>query len=65
MQKGDIVILATDGYPILENNLEKSERALSQLLEEDPLLYKKIKCTKGLRKGQCSFDDRCFIRFEV
>lgn len=65
VQEGDIVILATDGYPILENNLEESERTLSQLLEEDPLMYKQIKCTKGLSKEQCSFDDRCYIRFVV
>lgn len=56
------VVLASDGYPYLKNTLKKSERALKELLEKDPLLYKYFKSTKGLVKGNISFDDRSFIR---
>lgn len=65
VKDGDVVILATDGYPILEDDLSGSEAALKELMEKDPLCYKIVKSTKGLKPGQNSFDDRCFIKFEV
>ena len=59
------IVMATDGYPHLEPSLEASEQNLQQLLAEDPLCFRTIKATKGKMKGQCSFDDRSYIRFRV
>ncbi|AXY26322.1 hypothetical protein CL176_10115 [Suicoccus acidiformans] len=59
------VILATDGYPQLEETLEASEAYLAQVLAEDPLLYRQEFSTKGLQAGNHSFDDRTYIRFKV
>lgn len=56
------VILATDGYPFLENTLKESENRLSDLLREDPLCFRIYKSTKGKMNGCNSFDDRAFWR---
>jgi hypothetical protein len=60
-----IVILATDGYPILEKSLYESEKALQQILLKDPLLFRNFKSTKGLMKGNVSFDDRAFVKLRI
>ena len=65
VKPGSEVILASDGYPVLWETLQKSEDSLRDLLETDPLCYKKIKSTKGLTRGNQSFDDRSYIRFWV
>ena len=62
---GDEVVLSSDGYPFLENTLVKSEKKLSYVLENDPLCFRIYKSTKGLNKGNFSFDDRCYCRFLV
>lgn len=62
---GDEIILASDGYPIIENTLEKSENYLKRVLEEDPLCMKLYRSMKGLKPGNVSFDDRAYIRFIV
>ena len=59
------VVLATDGYPLLYPTLQESEEALAHLLKEDPLCYRSFKATKGLRRGQSSFDDRAYVRVEI
>lgn len=64
-ENADEIILSSDGYPYLENTLNKTESKLSELLKKDPLLYKNFKATKGLEKGKISFDDRSYIRFSV
>lgn len=61
----DIIILATDGYPILRNNLEDSEAELQRLLLSDPLLFRQYKSTKGVRSGNESFDDRAYIKLKI
>ena len=61
---GDI-ILASDGYPFLKKTLKESEEALSEQLNRDPLCISGFKATKGLMKGNKSFDDRCYVRFTV
>lgn len=58
------VILATDGYPIVADTLDKSERVLQNLLESDPLCFRENKQTKGRAKGDHSYDDRAYIRFK-
>lgn len=65
VENGQEVILATDGYPILKNSLKESEQSLMDILKNDPFCYRIYKSTKGLKKGNCSFDDRAYIRFSV
>ena len=59
------IILATDGYPFLSSSLDDCEKNLKFLIEEDPLLIYKFKSTKGLKKGNISFDDRTFIKIRI
>lgn len=63
----DSVVLATDGYFDLFGTLQETERALLDYIETDPLCIgmgcnKNNKSTKGLLPGNCSFDDRTYIR---
>ena len=62
---GSEVILASDGYPHLYDTLEKSEKYLNDLVDKDPLCYKIFRSTKGLSKGNLSFDDRTYVRFKT
>ena len=62
---GQDIVLASDGYPFLKNTLEKSEKALSEQLHNDPLCIRYFKATKGLMNGNKSFDDRAYIRFKT
>ena len=57
------VILASDGYPFLGDSLQESEEALKKQLEDDPLCINSFKATKGLMRGNKSFDDRCYVKF--
>lgn len=59
------IVLASDGYPKLKPTLAESEYILQEILIEDPLLIRRYKSTKGLLKGNVSFDDRAYIRFTV
>ncbi len=63
VESGDMVVLASDGYPNLWTTLAESERQLSAVLDEDPLMIGKYATTKGVKKGNVSFDDRTYIRF--
>lgn len=60
---GTEVILASDGYFELAENLEETEALLKQTLESNPYLYKIDKSTKGRVAGNRSFDDRTYVRF--
>ena len=40
------IVLATDGYPVLEDTLEVSERILQEILQKDPLVFREYKSTK-------------------
>ena len=62
---GTELILSTDGYPYLYPTLEDSERYLRMILQEDPFCFRQYKATKGKGAGQCSFDDRAYIRLRV
>ncbi|UPQ86326.1 protein phosphatase 2C domain-containing protein [Ignavigranum ruoffiae] len=57
------VVLSSDGYFELTENLVKTEAKLSSILKDNPYLYKTEKSTKGIKRGQDSFDDRTYIRF--
>lgn len=59
------IVLASDGYPMIFPTLSETENYLKQVLEDDPLCYKIFKSTKGLLKGNVSFDDRSYIRFQL
>lgn len=59
------VIMASDGYPELCETLNESEEKLKDLLEKDPLMISIYKSTKGLQKGNKSFDDRAYISFDI
>jgi len=59
------IILASDGYPKIKKNLEKTENYLQKIINKDPLLYKDYKATKGVVNNQISYDDRSFIKFTV
>lgn len=62
---GSRVTLATDGYPVLYESFEESEAALREYLTRDPFCYKENMQTKGIQKGNASFDDRCFLQFQT
>lgn len=63
IEKSSMIILASDGYFSLKEDLFQTEQHLKAVLAEDPLLIGKYKSTKGLVKGYVSFDDRALIRF--
>ena len=65
VQPGDHVVLASDGYPMLFDTLEKTEKYLLKCLKEDPACVGVLRGTKGLENGSESYDDRCFIGFTV
>lgn len=56
------IVLATDGYPFLKPTLAESEAALRELLRQDPMLVTLYQATKGIMQGNCSFDDRAYLR---
>ena len=58
-------VLASDGYPTLCTTLAESEAALAQQTERDPQNICYFIATKGLVDGNCSFDDRAYIRIEI
>jgi hypothetical protein len=59
------IVLASDGYPVLLPDLAQSEKALAEILKKDPLCFREFKSTKGLKKGNISFDDRAYIRLDL
>ena len=59
---GEVVILASDGYPRLMPTLAESEKQLGSLLNKDPLCFRENPGTKGLMPGMKSFDDRAYWR---
>ena len=59
------VVLSSDGYPVLKGTLAESEKALDELLQKDPQCLRENRGTKGLVKGNRSFDDRTYVRFVV
>lgn len=62
---GAEIVIASDGYPVLQPSLAESEDLLRQVIAEDPLLCRQHLSTKGRQAGQVSFDDRSYLRFAV
>lgn len=59
------IILASDGYPLLKDNLSDSENALKKLKLQDPMLISTYKATKSFSPRLDSFDDRSYIKFSI
>ena len=59
------IVLASDGYPFLLPTLAESETALHRQLTTDPLNALSFKATKAYIRGNNSFDDRTYIRFDT
>ena len=59
------IVLSSDGYPYLYSTLEASENKLQAVLANDPLLIKEFKATKGLKRGNVSFDDRAYLSVKM
>lgn len=59
---GTEVVLASDGYPNLKSTLNDSEKALDEIIKNDPLCFREYKSTKGLSIENESFDDRTYWR---
>ncbi|WP_153463380.1 hypothetical protein [Sediminibacillus terrae] len=56
------LVFASDGYPYLKDTLVESEAMLKEVLEEDPLCFRKFKSAKGLMNGNRSYDDRLYMK---
>lgn len=59
------IILASDGYPKLFNNLKDNESYIQKIKSEDPLCINLHQGTKAIPKGYNSFDDRAFIKVKL
>jgi len=59
------IVLASDGYPKLFNNLNETEKYLNYVIEKDPLCYNLYKSTKGKGINMVSYDDRAYLRLEL
>lgn len=59
------LILTSDGYPVVLDTLEESERELQRLLHDDPLCIGENAGTKGWAEGNLSFDDRCYVKLQL
>ncbi len=62
---GDMVVLASDGYPELSDTLEDSEQRLKKIIQDDPLCFRRYPSTKGIKPGSQSFDDRTYCSFKA
>ncbi|EZH66666.1 hypothetical protein DH09_12170 [Bacillaceae bacterium JMAK1] len=58
-----ILILASDGYPKLEDTLEEMEAFLARSIQEDPLCIRTNKSVKGVTNGRISYDDRSYLSY--
>ncbi|MEV6349295.1 hypothetical protein [Actinoplanes sp. NPDC051851] len=61
----DEVVIASDGYPVIDKTLAASESTLASLREKDPWCVAELVGTKGVLPGQVSFDDRAYLRIRL
>lgn len=64
-EDAEIIVLASDGYPLLKPDLAASEACLTKILREDPMLYNIHFETKGKLATNTSFDDRSFLKIRL
>lgn len=62
---GHPLVLCSDGYPVVCETREESERALRTILEEDPLLMRLYPSTKGWDPSNESYDDRTWVSMRM
>ena len=65
VQKDDTVVMASDGYPRLFDTFEETEEYLKKALALDPTCIDLLRGTKGIDKGNESYDDRTYVSFVV
>lgn len=65
IKQGDSIVLASDGYPVLKDSLQKCEMELKKIIENDPLCFRLYRSTKGIMNNNISFDDRTFCKILV
>ena len=65
VQKDDTVVMASDGYPRLFDTFEETENYLKKALALDPTCIDLLRGTKGIAKGNESYDDRTYVSFIV
>lgn len=65
VSEGDVIVLASDGYPVLKESLVECEIELDKIRESDPMCFRMYHATKGIKRENVSFDDRAFCKFEV
>ncbi|BCI64626.1 hypothetical protein [Coprobacter secundus] len=59
------IVLASDGYPVLCDDLRETEKVLFDILERDPLCIEEYLSTKGVARMNDSFDDRAYLRLQL
>lgn len=59
------IVLASDGYPKLFFTLDETEAYLHRVLEKDPMCMYLHPETKGMLPGNCSYDDRAYLRLRI
>lgn len=59
------IVIATDGYTFIGVTLHLTKDYLNAALQRDPLCIKELKQAKSVKKGNVSFDDSSYIRFEI
>ncbi len=65
VEGGDHIVFASDGYPEVFSDLQRSETYLQEVLDKDPNCFVINKQTKGLNKDLNSYDDRSYISFVI
>ena len=59
------LIMGSDGYPVLKPTLQETEQVLQEIIARDPLCFREHKTTKGVYRGNVSFDDRAYVRVRL
>ncbi len=62
---GAEIVLASDGYPAIAEDLRATEAILQSCLETDPLMINRYPQVKAFMRGQVSYDDRSYVRFRA
>jgi hypothetical protein len=65
VEKGQEVILATDGFPHILPTLDESEDWLAAQRARDPLFIKDFQSLRGASDDEAGYDDRSYVRFIV
>lgn len=62
---GSDLIITSDGYPTVPNNLAQAESDLKDMLENDPLCIGKYPQPRGIVPNGISFDDRSWVKIKT